>query len=252
MSALVSLVGAGPGHPDYLTVKGLRCLQAADIVFHDALVTPEVLALASRAECVDVGKRGGRASTPQDAIESAMIAAARRGLRVVRLKGGDSFVFGRGSEEALALAAADVPFEIVPGVSSAIAAPALGGIPVTHRGVASAVLVVNGSDPAAFRRAASGLAPGAATLVVMMGLATRDATVDALLDAGWSVTTPSAIVVGASTAGEFTWRGPLSDLPSAEIPRSSSDLPGTVIIGHVTALPLRLANGSPALVEVLS
>lgn len=252
MSGLVSLVGAGPGHPDYLTMKGLRCLRAADIVFHDALVTPEVLALASRAECVDVGKRAGRDSTPQAAIEAAMIASSHRGLRVVRLKGGDAFVFGRGGEEALALAAADVPFEIVPGVSSAIAAPALGGIPVTHRGVASAVLVATGSDPAAFRHLASGLAPGAATLVVMMGLATRHAIVEVLLDAGWSVTTPSAVVVGASTAGEYTWRGPMCDLPGAEIPSSSADLPGTVIIGGVAALPLRLANGSPALVEVLS
>lgn len=250
--ALVSLVGAGPGHPDYLTVKGLRRLQSADVVFHDALVTPEVLALAVNAERVDVGKRAGRDSTPQQVIEAAMIASARRGLRVVRLKGGDSFVFGRGGEEALALEAAGIPFEIVPGVSAAIAAPALGGIPITHRGISSAALIINGSDPVEFERITAGLAPGSCTLVVMMGFRTREALADALIDRGWPAATPAAIVVGASTAHEFTWRGSLSELAIAAIAPSSRDRPGTLIIGGVASLQLRLTNGVPDLAEVVS
>ena len=129
----VSLVGAGPGDPDHLTLKAARRLRQADVVFHDALVSAEVLALAGHAELVFVGKRAGRPQTSQTAIHGAMIAAALHGHRVVRLKGGDPFVFGRGSEEALALQAAGVPYEVVPGVSAAVAAPALAGIPLTHR-----------------------------------------------------------------------------------------------------------------------
>ncbi len=247
---LVSLVGAGPGHPDYLTLKGLRCLQSADIVFHDALVTREVLALARGAECIDVGKRGGQESTAQSAIVTALIAASSRGLRVVRLKGGDSFVFGRGGEEALALEAAGVPFEIVPGVSAAIAAPALSGIPVTHRGVSSALLVITGSDAAEFRRITSSVAPGSCTIVVMMAIRTREAVASALLDAGWSPSTPSAIVMGASLSNQFTWRGALAHLAGVDLP-SADALPGTLVVGAVASLPLRLANGVPDLAEAV-
>ena len=248
---LVSLVSAGPGHPDYLTLKGLRCLQEADVVYHDALVTREVLALAPHAECVDVGKRGGADdSTPQDAIVAALIAASLRGRRVVRLKGGDAFVFGRGGEEALALDAAAVPFEIVPGVSAAIAAPGLSGIPVTHRGVSSTLLVTTGSDITEFRRVTATIAPGSCTMVVMMAMRTRHDIARALIDAGWSASTPSAIVLGASTVNEFTWRGPLSHLAGADIP-SAGD-PGTLVVGAVVSLRLRLTNGAPTLARVLS
>jgi uroporphyrin-III C-methyltransferase / precorrin-2 dehydrogenase / sirohydrochlorin ferrochelatase len=246
---LVSLVGAGPGHPDYLTLKGLRCLREADVVFHDALVTSEVLALAGNAECIDVGKRGGRESTEQEAIEAALIAASRRGLRVVRLKGGDAFVFGRGSEEAMALSVAGVPFEIVPGVSASIAAPALSGIPVTHRGLSSAFLVVNGADPDAFEELVSGVAPGSVTVVVMMALGARAAIAGALINLGWQVRTPAAIVAGASMAGAWTWRGTLAELGVSTQP-ASADLPGTLVIGPVAALPLSLANGVPSAVEM--
>jgi uroporphyrin-III C-methyltransferase len=132
-NGFVSLVGAGPGDPGLLTRTALHRLKRADLVLYDALVGDDIVSLARRARRFSVGKRAGRASVRQETIHALMIRAARRGLRVVRLKGGDPFVFGRGGEEALALRAAGVPFEVIPGVSSAVAAPALAGIPVTHR-----------------------------------------------------------------------------------------------------------------------
>src|SRR6478609_9708401 len=157
----VSLVGAGPGDPELLTRKALHRLRRADLVLYDALVDERVIALARRAQRFFVGKRAGRHALSQQEIHALMIRAARRGQRVVRLKGGDPFVFGRGGEEALALDAAGIPFDIVPGVSSAIAAPALAGIPVTHRGLSSAFLVVSGHDADVFTRAVAALTPEA-------------------------------------------------------------------------------------------
>src|SRR5437667_667011 len=138
----VSLVGAGPGDPALLTRKAAARLRAADLVLYDALVDVRVLKFARRAQKFFVGKRAGRHALSQHAIHAVMIGAARRGRRVVRLKGGDPFVFGRGGEEALALRAAGVSYEVVPGVTSGLAAPAYAGIPVTHRGVSSAVALV--------------------------------------------------------------------------------------------------------------
>ena len=160
MKGFVSLVGAGPGDPDLLTLRAARALAAADLVLYDALVARETLDLAPRAQRFSVGKRAGRASMDQETINRLLVRAARRGKRVVRLKGGDPFVFGRGGEEALALVAAGVPCEVVPGVSSAVAAPALAGIPVTHRGLASAFVVVSGHAESAWRPVLDGLAPG--------------------------------------------------------------------------------------------
>jgi len=147
---LVSLVGAGPGDPELLTVRAVARLQAADLVLYDALVDPATLRHAAHARWAYVGKRAGRHSISQETIERIMIRRALRGERVVRLKSGDPFVFGRGGEEALALAAAGVPCEVVPGVSAAVAGPALAGIPVTHRGTVSAFLVVSGHAETAF------------------------------------------------------------------------------------------------------
>ncbi|MFL5275807.1 MAG: uroporphyrinogen-III C-methyltransferase, partial [Myxococcales bacterium] len=169
----VSLVGAGPGDPELLTMRAVARLRAADVVLYDALVDRAALRHAPQARWAFVGKRAGRPSISQRTIEKVMIRRALRGERVVRLKSGDPFVFGRGGEEALALAAAGVPCEVVPGVSSAVAGPALCGIPVTHRGVASAFLVVSGHAPSGFTAALGSLSPGAATIVVLMGLATR-------------------------------------------------------------------------------
>ena len=160
-----------------------------------------IIELARRAQRFYVGKRAGRHAISQDTIHRLMIRAARRGKRVVRLKGGDPFVFGRGGEEALALRAAGIPFEVVPGVSSVIAAPALAGIPVTHRGLASAFVVVSGHAESAFGPVLDSLAPGAATLVVLMGLSQRAAIAERLLARGWSTRTPAAIVSGRRAGG---------------------------------------------------
>src|SRR5690554_6512297 len=140
----VALVGAGPGDPELWTVRALRRVEAADLVLYDALVDAGALRRLTEARCFCVGKRAGRASVRQETIHRVMIRAARAGQRVVRLKGGDPFVFGRGAEEALALAQAGIPFEVVPGVTTAVAAPELAGIPVTHRGLSSGFLVVAG------------------------------------------------------------------------------------------------------------
>ena len=242
----VSLVGAGPGHPDFLTVKALRRLREADLVLHDALVSAEVLALAERADRIDVGKRGGRSGTSQESIEHTMIAAARTGLRVVRLKGGDPFVFGRGGEEALALQSAGIPFEVVPGVTSAISAPALAGIPVTHRGTASGFVVVTASDPEEMSRMLDNVAPGAMTVVVMMGVRLRAEVVALLLEGGWSPDTPAAIVIGAATPGSWTWKGNLASMASVPIGSHAVDSAGTLVIGAVAALPIDLVDGGSA------
>jgi uroporphyrin-III C-methyltransferase/precorrin-2 dehydrogenase/sirohydrochlorin ferrochelatase len=233
-SGLVSLVGAGPGDPELITRKGARRLEEADLVLYDARVTPEMLDLARRALRYPVGKRARRPSTSQDAIHRIMIRAARRGRRVVRLKCGDPFVFGRGGEEALALAAAGVPCEVVPGVTSALSAPALEGIPVTHRGLASGFVVVSGHAEKAYRPVLASLPPGSATVVVLMGLASRAATAGTLLEGGWAPGTPAAVLLGASTAAARAWVGSLSELGVA--PLSDADLPGTIVIGDVVTL----------------
>src|SRR5262245_41109053 len=151
MNGFVSLVGAGPGDPELLTVKAARRLAEADLVLYDALIAEDALDLAPGAQRVPVGKRAGRSSVEQEGINTLMVRAARRGQRVVRLKCGDPFVLGRGGEEALALARAGIPFEVIPGLTTAVAAPALSGIPVTHRGLASGLAVVSGHAESAYR-----------------------------------------------------------------------------------------------------
>jgi uroporphyrin-III C-methyltransferase/precorrin-2 dehydrogenase/sirohydrochlorin ferrochelatase len=232
MNGLVSLVGAGPGDPELLTLKAVRRLEAADLVLYDALVSTETLAFATRARHFFVGKRAGQPAIEQDAINRWMIRAARDGQRVVRLKCGDPFVFGRGGEEALALATAGIRCEIVPGITTAVAAPLLAGIPVTHRGVASAFVVVSGHAASAFEPVLASLEPHSATVVVMMGLANRAEIARALVAAGWSRSTPAAIVCDASHADEHVWRGTLDGLRRGErdITRHAA---GTIVIGEV-------------------
>ncbi len=238
MTGLVSLVGAGPGDPELLTLRAVGRLREADLVLYDALVNPASLQHAPRARRAFVGKRAGRPSIAQGTIERLMIRAARKGERVVRLKSGDPFVFGRGGEEALALAAAGVPCEVVPGVSAAVAGPALSGIPVTHRGLASAFLVVSGHAESAYEPALDSLAPDSATVVVLMGLSSRAPIAHRLLARGWPPTTPAAVILGAATPEAHTWRGPLADLGHCALP--AGEAPGLLVIGAAVEVAARL------------
>jgi uroporphyrin-III C-methyltransferase len=237
----VSLVGAGPGDPGLLTRTAIARLRAADLVLYDALVDERVLRYARKAQRFFVGKRAGRHAMTQPAIHALMIRAARRGRRVVRLKGGDPFVFGRGGEEALALQHAGISYDVVPGISSAIAAPAAAGIPVTHRGLATAFLVISGHDEAAFAKAIGQLQPNGVTVVVMMGLGRSAAIASQLVDRGWSRGTPAAIVVDATRTEQQVWRGTLDQLA-----RDLADVDGigagTLVIGDVVSVGIRSAE----------
>ena len=235
MTGFVSIVGAGPGDPDLLTLKAAQRLREADLVLYDALVNGEVLRLTARAHCFFVGKRAGAPGIRQETIHRIMIDAARLGKRVVRLKCGDPFVLGRGGEEALALAAAGIPCEVVPGITSAIAAPLLAGIPVTHRGLASAFVVVSGHAESAYAPVLRSLTPGSATVVVLMGIANRAAIVNELCASGWAAQTPAAVLFGASHPGAEEWHGTLETL-AAEDAVEESDLPGIIVVGAVAAL----------------
>ncbi len=229
----VSLVGAGPGDPALLTRQAIARLRAADLVLYDALIDDRILRYARKAQRFFAGKRAGRHAMTQQTIHAVMIRAARRGRRVVRLKGGDPFVFGRGGEEALALRQAGVPFDVVPGVSSAIAAPALAGIPVTHRRVSSAFFVVSGHDEEAFASAVGALQPAGVTLVVLMGTGRSAAIATTLVERGWPPETPAAIIMNASRADQQVWRGTLEQFIEKG---AGSSGPGTIIIGDVVAL----------------
>ena len=227
----VFLVGAGPGDPDLLTVKAARLLAEAEVVVHDALVGDGVLALiADSAERIDVGKRPGR-PTPQEMISTLLVELGRQGKRVVRLKGGDPFVFGRGGEEAAALADAGVPFEVVPGITSSIAAPAAAGIPVTHRGVSAAFTVVTGhrrdGEPDVDWRS---LAAVGGTIVVLMGVAQRGQIAAELLAGGLAPTTPVAAIESATTDAQVVGRWTLDELADADV-----HSPAVIVIGAVAA-----------------
>lgn len=248
----VSLVGAGPGDPELLTLRAARRLQDAEVVLYDALVDPRVLALAARARCVDVGKRAGRHRFAQRAIERLMVRLFHRGERVVRLKGGDPFLFGRGGEEALALARAGVPFEIVPGLSSALSGPALCGIPVTSRGHSAGVLVVSGHDPQAAAALACGVSPAEVTVVVLMARRQR-AALAALLCGSWPAGTPAAIVQSASLPTQALWRGTLADLAGGDAgpgPEIDPQAPALLVFGPTVDLAAVLGQAQePVLVQ---
>jgi len=235
----VSLVGAGPGDPDLLTRKAAARLAEADIVLYDALVDPATLDLAHDAQRVYVGKRAGRPQVRQEFIHRLMVRAARAGKKVVRLKGGDPFVFGRGGEEGLALAAEGIAFEVVPGVSSAIAAGALAGIPVTHRGISAGFVVVSGHADDAYRPILESLAPQSATVVVMMGLGRIEHIARVMLARGWNPLTPAAVIFGASTSASRVQTLSLKDLErAANLDMSGNDTnsPATIVIGDVVRL----------------
>ena len=237
----VTLVGAGPGDPDLLTVKAVRALAAAEVVVHDRLVSEEVLALIpARARRLYVGKRRSQHSVPQGEVDALLVALAREGLEVVRLKGGDPFVFGRGGEEMLACRAAGVPCEVVSGITAAQAASALAGAPLTHRGMAQAVTFVTGhaapdgeggwSEPDLDWIA---LARPNQTMAVYMGLATAPSLAGRLLAAGRAPSTPVLIVENASRTEE---RRVLTTLLALGEAAAGLSGPAVLLIGETAAL----------------
>lgn len=230
----VYLVGAGPGDPDLITVKGLNLLSVADVVVYDRLIHPGLLDHATpAADRIYVGKMPGRCSCPQDETNQILIDQARLGRSVVRLKGGDPFVFGRGGEECLALAAAGIPFQVVPGITSTISAPGFAGIPVTHRGVSSSFTVVTGHSCAGGEDPDWTALARAGTLIVLMGLRRLPTIADHLIRSGMDPETPAAVIASATTGDQETVVGDLRTIG----PRSRHlDPPATVVIGEVVAL----------------
>ncbi|HET7567429.1 MAG TPA: uroporphyrinogen-III C-methyltransferase [Gaiellaceae bacterium] len=225
----VALVGAGPGDPELITVRGLRLLRACEVLVHDRLAGEELA-----AEAPATALRIARDGLAQEEVNRLLVAHGRR-RRVVRLKGGDPFVFGRGGEEALALARAGIPFEVVPGVSSLAAVPAAAGIPVTHRGVASAVTAFAAHDVEALDAAALARAPG--TLVAFMGLAGLPRLAERLVAAGKPASTPAAVVSCGATARQRTVAAPLGALAEAA---SRLPSPALVVVGEVVAVAAEL------------
>ncbi|MCC7104375.1 MAG: uroporphyrinogen-III C-methyltransferase [Chloroflexi bacterium] len=236
---LVSLVGAGPGDPGLLTRRGEALLRRAEVVVYDRLVAPELLGLCSpAAERIYVGKEGFGPSVSQDQITPLLVKLGQEGRRVVRLKGGDPFVFGRGGEEALALREAGVPFEIVPGVTSAIAAPACAGIPVTHRGLAASFMVATGfEDPTkpASDHDWAGLAHGADTLLFLMGVEHLEEIVSKLLEHGRPADEPAALVRRGTTPEQQTLVGTLETIAGLARERRLRP-PAILVVGKVASL----------------
>lgn len=239
MSGTVYLVGAGPGDPELITVKGMRLIRDADVILYDHLANDDLLLQARPdAELIYVGKESGHHSRRQDRINALLVSHAREGRTVVRLKGGDPFVFGRGGEEALALAREGVPFEIVPGVSSAVGVPAYAGIPVTQRGIGTTFAVVAGhEDPAKGSSAVSwgALAHAVDTLVVLMGLSRIDQIVDELLAAGKPAETPVAVVRWGTRSEQETITGSLRDI-AERVRLARLTPPAVIVIGPVVGL----------------
>ena len=236
----VYLVGAGPGDPDLLTVRGLELLRNVQVIAYDQLVNPILLEEASAgAVKVFAGKRAGRHCIAQSEINELLIGHARLGYDVVRLKGGDPFIFGRGGEEAEALAEAGIPFEIVPGVSSAVAVPAYAGIPLTHRNFSSSFAVVTGHEA---RKVASSvqwgkLAAAVDTLVILMGLKNLEQITHELISHGLAPATPAAVVSRGTTREQETVTGTLADIVDKA---AHIESPAVIVVGRVVELQSRL------------
>lgn len=236
----VYLVGAGPGDPGLITMRGLELLRSAEVIVYDQLVNPALLEEASSlAERIFVGKRGGHHCIAQSEINEALIRYARHGHRVVRLKGGDPFVFGRGGEEAEALADAGIPFEIVPGVSSAVAVPAYAGIPLTHRKFASSFAVVTGHEARKAEEAIdwAKLATAVDSLVILMGLSNLRIVVSRLIAHGRLPETPAAVISRGTTEMQETVLGTLADIVDKS---ARLEPPALLVVGDVVSLAEKL------------
>lgn len=241
-----TLVGGGPGREDLLTVAAVRALGEADVVLYDRLAPHEHLAeLAPGAELVDVGKRPGHHAVPQSEIEALLVEHALAGRHVVRLKGGDPYVLGRGSEEVLACHAAGVPVEVVPGVTSAVAVPGAAGIPLTHRGVSHLFTVVSGHAPLTDDELAH-LAGLGGTIVVLMGVNSLPQLTAGLVRHGMAADMPVAIVERGFSAGQRTTVGDLAGIVVAAA-RARVSSPAVVVVGEV----VRLAHDGDASAAVL-
>jgi len=238
----VAIVGAGPGDPELLTVRAARLIGSADVILHDRLLDLRVLELASaEARLVDVGKEPGAPGATQDRINELLVLFALAGHRVVRLKSGDPFVFGRGREEADALEAAGIPWEVVPGVTSALAAPAAAGIPVTHRAVAPSFTVVTASRAEGEPEPEwDALARLGGTIVVLMGASKRAHVAARLIDGGLSPSTPVAAVMDATHPTETVVAGTLAELGDLDVRN-----PAVIVIGAVAEFALRDSRHVP-------
>jgi uroporphyrin-III C-methyltransferase len=241
-SGRVVLVGAGPGDPELITLRGLRWLRRADVVVYDQLAAPELLDEVPEASLrIFAGKSAGRHYLEQSAINAILIHHAQAGRLVVRLKGGDPLVFGRGGEEILACARAGLAVEVVPGVSAAIAVPAAAGIPVTHRGLASSFAVVTGhEDPTKLESAVDWerLATAVDTLVILMGVGALPRIAARLQSAGLGADTPAAVIYRGTTEAEETVVGTLGDIASRA---ARLQAPAVIVIGEVVAFRSLLA-----------
>jgi len=234
-SGTVFLVGAGPGDPDLLTLRAARLVMNATVIVHDGLVEPAILAMAPRsARMISVAKSRARHTVPQDGINDILIREARAGHDVVRLKGGDPFIFGRGGEEAEACRAAGVPVEVVPGISAANGAAAAAQIPLTHRDAASIVTFVAGQCKGLTEQDWSGLAGKGRTLVIYMGVATAEAISEKLMADGLAPDVPVAVIENATRPAMRVLRGPLAGL-AALVAKNKVKSPALIVIGEVAA-----------------
>lgn len=245
----VYIVGAGPGDPELLTLRAAAVLSQADVVFHDQLVSHDVLARApAGAKLFNVGHRAGDGRRDLVEVAERMAAYARRGKVVVRLKGGDPFVFGRGSEELQAVVALGVPCEAIPGISSALAGPAAAGIPVTHRGLSTSVVIVTGHEHDPGRQPGWDRLRGD-TVVVLMGSARLGLLSRQMLEAGWDPRTPAAVVMAATTPRQRHVTGSLADIAECAA-ETGLGPPSILVVGEVVSLSAPLMRGLPAGVGV--
>lgn len=231
-AGFVSLIGAGPGHPDLITVRGLRALEAAEVVLYDALLDPSFAALfPAGALAIPVGKRCGAAGVAQADIHRLMVQHARAGRRVARLKGGDPLIFGRGGEEALALEAAGIPFEVIPGVSALQGAAAGAGFPLTHREVSRRITILEGHHLPETEAAWRDLAASGGTIAVYMGTRTLQALARELLDHGAPPTLPVALVEQAQCPGQTSTFSTLAHAAAGAL-RPATPGPGILFLGE--------------------
>jgi uroporphyrinogen III methyltransferase/synthase len=239
MKSKVYLVGAGPGDPELITVKGLECIKKADVLIYDFLASPLLLKHASEnTEIIYVGKKGGDHTLSQDRINALIVEKAKSGSTVTRLKGGDPFIFGRGGEEAEVLIEAGIPFEIVPGVTSAIAAPAYAGIPLTHRKFTSTVAFVTGHEDPAKEGSSidwESLVKGIGTIVFLMGVKNLPHITDRLLSHGMDPKTPVALVRWGTTPRQFTVTGTIDTIVE-RVKAAGLKPPAIIVVGHVVKL----------------